>query len=147
MHNHQAFPAGNTGAVLVAAGAGTRLGSEIPKQFLPLGGKAVLCWSVDTLLRCERIASLAVVVSPSERGRAAAILPSDSRIQLIDGGTERTDSVRNGLKALEGKGLAYVLIHDAARPGLSSAVIDELIAALANADAAAPALSVADALK
>src|SRR5690242_5212601 len=147
MHNHQAFPAGNTGAVLVAGGAGTRLGSEIPKQYLPLGGKPVLRWSVDALLRCERISAVAVVVSPSERTRAASLLPADPRIQLVDGGAERTDSVRNGLQALEGRGLDYVLIHDAARPGLSTAVIDELIAALASADAAAPALPVSDALK
>jgi 2-C-methyl-D-erythritol 4-phosphate cytidylyltransferase/2-C-methyl-D-erythritol 2,4-cyclodiphosphate synthase len=147
MHNHQAFPEGNTGAVLVAAGAGTRLGGEIPKQFLLLGGKPVLRWSVDALLRCNRIGALAVVVAPSERARAASLLPSDARIQLVDGAAERTGSVRNGLKALEGKGLDYVLIHDAARPGLSDAVVDELIAALGAGDAAAPALPVADALK
>ena len=147
MHNHRAFPAGNTGAVLVAAGAGARLASDIPKQYLPLGGKPVLRWSVDVLLRCEKIGALAVVVSPSERARAAGLLPSDPRIQLVDGGLERTDSVRNGLKAIEGKGVDYVLIHDAARPGLSAAVIEELIAALADADAAAPALPVSDALK
>ncbi|HEV7694104.1 MAG TPA: bifunctional 2-C-methyl-D-erythritol 4-phosphate cytidylyltransferase/2-C-methyl-D-erythritol 2,4-cyclodiphosphate synthase [Hyphomonadaceae bacterium] len=147
MHNHQAFQPGNTGAVLVAAGSGKRLGGEIPKQFQPLGGKPVLRWSVDALLRCDKIRALAVVVSPSERARTAALLPSDSRISLVDGGAERTDSVRNGLRALEGKGLDSVLIHDAARPGLSACVVDELIAALAGADAAAPALPVADALK
>jgi 2-C-methyl-D-erythritol 4-phosphate cytidylyltransferase / 2-C-methyl-D-erythritol 2,4-cyclodiphosphate synthase len=147
MHNHQAFQPSNTGVVLVAAGAGTRLGVEIPKQFLPLGGKPVLCWSLDTLLRCEIVRALVVVVSPSERSRAASLLPLDSRIQLIDGGPERTDSVRNGLAALADKSLDYVLIHDAARPGVSTAVVDELVAALAGADAAAPALPIADALK
>lgn len=147
MHNDQARKSCDTGAVLVAAGAGKRLGSEIPKQFLPLGGRAVLQWSVEALLHCERIASIAVVISPSERARTAALLPSDPRILLVDGGAERTDSVRNGLKALEDKGFAYVLIHDAARPGVSIEVIDELVTALGSADAAAPALPVADALK
>jgi len=147
MHNHEAFPGGGTGAVLVAAGSGSRAGGEIPKQFQPLRGKPVLMWSLEALLQCEEITAIAVVVSPSERARALSILPSGRRISVIDGGAERTDSVRAGLQALDGRGLQKVLIHDAARPGLSPAVIHELIAALDRADAAAPALPVADALK
>jgi 2-C-methyl-D-erythritol 4-phosphate cytidylyltransferase/2-C-methyl-D-erythritol 2,4-cyclodiphosphate synthase len=147
MHNHEAFRGGNTGAVLVAAGSGSRAGGELPKQFQLILGKPVLIWSVEALLRCEEIAAIAVVVSPSERARAASILPSDRRILLVDGGAERTDSVRAGLQALDGRGIQNVLIHDAARPGLSEDVIRELITALEKADAAAPALPVADALK
>ncbi|HEY7798142.1 MAG TPA: bifunctional 2-C-methyl-D-erythritol 4-phosphate cytidylyltransferase/2-C-methyl-D-erythritol 2,4-cyclodiphosphate synthase [Hyphomonadaceae bacterium] len=147
MLNHEAFRGGNTGAVLVAAGAGSRAGGELPKQFQSIRGRPVLIWSLEALLRCEEIAAVAVVVSPSERARALSILPSDPRIQVVDGGAERTDSVRAGLEALDGQGLQNVLIHDAARPGLSAGVIRELIAALERADAAAPALPVADALK
>lgn len=147
MHNHQAFRGGNTGAVLVAAGSGSRVGGTIPKQFQPLGGKPVLIWSLEALLRCEEVAAVVVVISPSERSRAASMLPSDSRITLVDGGAERTDSVRAGLAALDGRGLQNVLIHDAARPGLSPGVVSELVVALESADAAAPALPVADALK
>jgi 2-C-methyl-D-erythritol 4-phosphate cytidylyltransferase / 2-C-methyl-D-erythritol 2,4-cyclodiphosphate synthase len=147
MHNHEAFRGGNTGAVLVAAGSGNRAGGEIPKQFQSLGGKPVLIWSVEVLLRCEEIVAVVVVVPPSERARAVSILPSDRRILIVDGGAERTDSVRVGLQALDGRGLHKVLIHDAARPGLSTGVIRELLAALEKADAAAPALPVADALK
>jgi 2-C-methyl-D-erythritol 4-phosphate cytidylyltransferase / 2-C-methyl-D-erythritol 2,4-cyclodiphosphate synthase len=147
MHNHEAFRGGNTGAVLVAAGSGSRAGGEIPKQFQLLRGKPVLIWSLEALLQCEEIAAVAVVISPSERVRAVSILPSNSRILIVDGGADRTDSVRAGLRALDGRGLNTVLIHDAARPGLSPAVIRELLAALEKADAAAPALPVADALK
>jgi 2-C-methyl-D-erythritol 4-phosphate cytidylyltransferase/2-C-methyl-D-erythritol 2,4-cyclodiphosphate synthase len=99
------------------------------------------------LLRCEEIGCIAVVIAPADRARAAAMLPRDPRIVLVDGGVQRTDSVRSGLKALEGRGLPNVLIHDAARPGLSTPVIRELLAALQTADAAAPALPVSDALK
>jgi 2-C-methyl-D-erythritol 4-phosphate cytidylyltransferase/2-C-methyl-D-erythritol 2,4-cyclodiphosphate synthase len=147
MHNQEAFLAGNTGAVVVAAGVGSRMGTQIPKQFQALGGRAVLRWSVDVLLQCEEIAAIAVVVSATDRALAQAVLPIISRILLVDGGAARTDSVRNGLAALEGRGLNKVLVHDAARPGLSQAVVRELIAALDGADAAAPALPVTDALK
>ncbi len=147
MHNQEAFPRGNTGAVVVAGGSGSRMVTRIPKQFQALGGRPVLLWSVEALLQCEEIVAIAVVVPPSERARARAFLPSNSRILLVDGGPARTESVRNGLKALEGRGLNNVLIHDAARPGLSQSVVRELIAALADADAAAPALPITDALK
>jgi 2-C-methyl-D-erythritol 4-phosphate cytidylyltransferase / 2-C-methyl-D-erythritol 2,4-cyclodiphosphate synthase len=147
MHNQQAFLAGNTGAVVVAAGSGNRMGSGIPKQFQALAGRPVLLWSLDVLLQCEEIVAVVVVVPASEHAQATGLLPRNPRLILVDGGATRTESVRNGLKALEGKGLAKVLIHDAARPGLSPAVVRELIAALDGADAAAPALPVTDALK
>jgi 2-C-methyl-D-erythritol 4-phosphate cytidylyltransferase/2-C-methyl-D-erythritol 2,4-cyclodiphosphate synthase len=147
MHNDEAFRGGHTGAVLVAAGAGSRAGGEIPKQFQLLGGKPVLIWSLNALLQCEEISAVAVVGSPSERARMLSILPSDHRILLVEGGAERTDSVRAGLQSLDGRGVQTVLIHDAARPGLSVSVIHELLVALEKADAAAPALPVADALK
>jgi 2-C-methyl-D-erythritol 4-phosphate cytidylyltransferase/2-C-methyl-D-erythritol 2,4-cyclodiphosphate synthase len=145
MLNQEAFLASHTGAVVVAAGSSSRMGGEIPKQFQDLGGRPVLRWSVDVLLQCTEI--VVVVVSSSERSRAKALLPDDSRIVLVDGGAQRTESVRNGLQALEGRGLAKVLIHDAARPGLSREVIQELIAALDQADSAAPALPMTDAVK
>ena len=147
MHKCQAVTDQDSGAIIVAAGAGSRLGGPTPKQFQVLGGKPMLLWSVEIMLRCNEIAAIAVVVSAEERPRAEAILPSDDRLFVVDGGAERTDSVRNGLRALEGRGLAKVLIHDAARPGLSEAVVRELLAALETADAAAPALPVTDALK
>jgi 2-C-methyl-D-erythritol 4-phosphate cytidylyltransferase / 2-C-methyl-D-erythritol 2,4-cyclodiphosphate synthase len=147
MHNQEAFPAGNTGAVVVAAGSGSRMGTEIPKQFQALGRRPVLGWSVEALLQCEEVAVIVVVVPASERARAETILPNNSRIRLVNGGATRTESVRAGLQIFNGLGLAKVLIHDAARPGLSPVVIRELIAALDSADAAAPALLVTDALK
>ncbi len=147
MHNQQAFPAGVAGAVVVAAGVGARLGGAAPKQYLLLGGKPVLRWSVEALLASPDVGPVVVVVAPGDKARAESALPSDVRIQLVEGGAERTDSVRNGLKALEGSGVSRVLIHDAARPGLSQQVIRELLAALEKAEAAAPALPVSDALK
>src|SRR6185503_3456299 len=98
MLNQEAFLASNTGAVVVAAGASSRMGAGIPKQFQALGGRPVLRWSVDVLLQCTEI--VVVVVSSTERARVKTLLPDDPRIVLVDGGAQRTESVRNGLQAL-----------------------------------------------
>lgn len=148
MHNQEAFSARESAAIIVAAGSGSRLGGQVPKQFLMLGGKPVLRWSVDAMLRCNKIANIIVVAPPSFVAETTALLPGDPRLRVIPGSPDsRTESVRAGLKALSGHPPAKVLIHDAARPGLSLDVLDELITALDTAPAACPALPVADALK
>ena len=148
MHKNEATLPGNAcAAIVVAAGSGSRMGGNEPKQFLAIAGKPMLRWSVEAMLRCNKVASVVVVVAASDRQRAASLLPKDDRIVLADGGASRTDSVRNGLSALAANPPDKVLIHDAARPGLSVAVIEELIAALDDADAACPALPMTDAIK
>lgn len=147
MHNEEAFFGQKAGAIIVAAGAGARLGGATPKQFLTLGGKPMLLWSVEAMLQCKNIAAVVVVAPPGEEGRVRDLLPSDWHIHVVAGGASRTDSVRAGLDALDAIHPDSVLIHDAARPGLTPAVVDELLDALKSADAAAPALQLADALK
>ncbi len=147
MHNEQAFSAQKAGAIIVAAGAGARLGGATAKQFLTLGGKPMLLWSVEAMLQCKNIATIIVVAPPGEEGRVRDLLPRRWHIHVVAGGVSRTDSVRAGLDALEPVLPDHVLIHDAARPGLMPVVVDELMAALQTADAAAPALLLADALK
>jgi 2-C-methyl-D-erythritol 4-phosphate cytidylyltransferase/2-C-methyl-D-erythritol 2,4-cyclodiphosphate synthase len=147
MHNQQAFSAGKAGAIIVAAGSGSRLGGATPKQFLTLGGKPMLLWSVEAMLQCKNVATIVVVAPPGEENRVRSLLPHAWHLHVIPGGATRTDSVRAGLDALAPINPACVLIHDAARPGLTPAIVDDLMAALATADAAAPALPLADALK
>jgi 2-C-methyl-D-erythritol 4-phosphate cytidylyltransferase/2-C-methyl-D-erythritol 2,4-cyclodiphosphate synthase len=147
MHNEEAFLDGKAGAIIVAAGSGSRLGGATAKQFLSLGGKPMLLWSVEAMLQCKNIATIIVVAPPGEEGRVRDLLPRTWHVHVVAGGASRTESVRAGLDALAPVNPDYVLIHDAARPGLTPAVIDELTAALATADAAAPALPLADALK
>jgi 2-C-methyl-D-erythritol 4-phosphate cytidylyltransferase/2-C-methyl-D-erythritol 2,4-cyclodiphosphate synthase len=147
MHNQEAFSPTKAAAILVAAGSGSRLGGATPKQFLALRGKPMLLWSVEVMLRCNKLAAIAVVVSPGEEDRVRDILPRAWHIHVVAGGVTRTESVRAGLAALDPFLPSRVLIHDAARPGLSLPVIEELLAALDTSAAAAPALPVADALK
>ncbi len=148
MHNQEAFSARKAAAIIVAAGSGSRLGGQVPKQFLTLGGKPVLRWSVEVMLRCNKIAAVIVVAPPLQVAETAALLPVDPRLRVIPGSSEsRTESVRAGLNALLDAPPASVLIHDAARPGLTLDVLDELLAALVASPVACPALPVADALK
>ena len=147
MHNHEAFSAARVGAIIVSAGAGSRAGEGEPKQYRLLGGKPVLTWSVLAMLQRNEIAAVVVCVPAGGVAHAQAILPISPRIIVVEGGKTRTESVRAGLRALQPHAPDSVLIHDAARPGLSQPVLQELLAALSSADAAAPALPVADALK
>lgn len=147
MHNQEAFSGGKAGAIVVAAGAGLRLGGATAKQFLTLGGKPMLRWSVEAMLQCNKIATIIVVAPPGQTNKVRALLPRAWNIHVVAGGTTRTESVRAGLDALDPVFPAKVLIHDAARPGLTPDVVTELLEALDSADAAAPALALADALK
>lgn len=128
-------------AIVVAAGTGSRAGGN--KQWRLLGGKPVLRWSVEALLTAG--AEVIVVTAPSEALQANEALAGLTGWRRADGGATRADSVRNGLTAVTSDGL--VMIHDAARPGLSQTVIQRLLAALETADGALPVLAVADTLK
>lgn len=128
-------------AIIVAAGSGSRFGSALPKQFQQLGAKPVWKWSYDCLIGHPRIKEV-VVVTPKDEKHA---IPDT--INKTIGGNTRTESVINGLSALNFADDTAVLIHDAARPGLSYTIIDALLDALSNSDGAAPALAINDALK
>ncbi|HEX5258137.1 MAG TPA: bifunctional 2-C-methyl-D-erythritol 4-phosphate cytidylyltransferase/2-C-methyl-D-erythritol 2,4-cyclodiphosphate synthase [Sphingomicrobium sp.] len=130
-------------ALIVAAGTGSRMGGEVPKQYRPLGGKPVLRWAVESLIRHPALRTTRVVVGRGQQGTASAAVSGLDVGALIEGGVERADSVRAGLAAIEGDA---VLVHDAARPFCPSAVVDRLIANLEFYDGAAPVLPVDDAL-
>ncbi|WP_332679116.1 bifunctional 2-C-methyl-D-erythritol 4-phosphate cytidylyltransferase/2-C-methyl-D-erythritol 2,4-cyclodiphosphate synthase [Brevundimonas sp.] len=137
-------PAPAFAAIVVAAGSASRAGGA--KQWRALGGKPVVRWSVEALLKAGA-EDLVVMVSSGSEAEAQAALAGLSGWRLATGGDTRADSVRNGLKALGGPGDRPVLIHDAARPLLDLPVIHRLIAALSGADGALPALPVADSLR
>ena len=132
-----------TTALIVAAGSGSRLGGDVPKQYRLLGGKSVLAHAVDALASHPRIEAVRVVIGDGQQDLARTALGSRDVGQLIVGGAERSDSVRAGLAAL---GDGIVLVHDAARPFCPPAVIDRLLDALPRGDGAVPVLAVADTL-
>ena len=103
-------------------------------------------WSVESLLEADADCVI-VVVAPGAEPRAAEALEGLSRWRAVAGGATRAASVCAGLAALECADDSPILIHDAARPLLSTAVIDRLLEALNNADGALPALPVADSLR
>ena len=133
-------------ALIVAAGKGDRLGGDLPKQYANLGGKSLLAHSVDAFMAHPDIASIIVVIGRGQEDLATAALGGRKISGIVTGGVERRHSVKAGLDALSGSGTDKVLIHDAARPFLTTEVIDRLICALDEADGALPALPVVDTL-
>ena len=134
-----------TTALIVAAGSGSRsrMGGVLPKQFRLLGGKPVLRWAVESLIRHPAVRAVRVVVGQGQQDRARQTLRELDVGDFIQGGSERADSVRAGLAVVEGDA---VLVHDAARPFCPPAVLDRLIASLEFFEGAAPILPVGDTL-
>lgn len=132
-----------TAAIIVAAGTGVRSGSTVPKQYARLGGKAVLAHSYAALRNHPAIDRVIVVIGADQE---SALYDAIGSAEHVTGGATRRMSVLAGLETLASAPPARVLIHDAARPFLSTAVIDRLIAALDTHDGAVPALPVADTL-
>src|SRR3954447_223312 len=128
-------------ALIVAAGKGERLGGGVPKQYRMLGGKPVLRWAIEALIRHPAVNALRVVIGQGQRELAAATLDGMDVGPFIEGGAERADSVRAGLHAISGDA---VLVHDAARPFCPPVVVDRLLASLEFFEGATPVLPVGD---
>lgn len=132
-------------AIIVAAGRGERAGTGVPKQRRALGDKLVFQWSLEVFYHHPRIKECILVVPAGEEAQYLHSCPSGTKV--VAGGSHRTASVLAGLSVCDPEDTNAVLIHDAARPGLTADTISVLIDALDSADAAAPALKVIDALK
>lgn len=130
-------------ALLVAAGKGERLGGDVPKQYRAIAGKPVVRRAVEALVGHPSINQVRVVIGAGQQDLAECALAGLPVGELIIGGPERSDSVRNGLAAI---GTGTVLVHDAARPFCPPSVVDRLLGALEGADGAVPVLPVADTL-
>jgi 2-C-methyl-D-erythritol 4-phosphate cytidylyltransferase / 2-C-methyl-D-erythritol 2,4-cyclodiphosphate synthase len=133
--------------LIVAAGNGERLGGPLPKQYRPLGGRAMLRWSIEAFLACPRVDSVVVAIHPDHRAlydRAAAGL---ALAEPVTGAGTRQATVRAGLERLSADPPDRVLIHDAARPLIDAATIERVLDALDSAPAAIAAIPVVDTLK
>jgi len=132
--------------IVAAAGSGLRLGAELPKALVPLDGRPLVCWAVDTL-RAGGVAEVVVAVPAPQRAAFTAVLPGD--VHVVVGGDTRTASVRAALAAARehasDQERTAVLVHDAARPLTPPAVVARVLAALAaGARAVVPVLPVVD---
>lgn len=115
-------------ALIPAAGVGARMEAGSPKQYLPIAGKPMLRHALDAFLASPLIAHTYVVVSADD-GVIDTVVPEQGVTVLRCGGATRMETILNGLQALHGNMAAHdqVLVHDAARPGLTPALIAKLI--------------------
>ncbi|HEX4586258.1 MAG TPA: 2-C-methyl-D-erythritol 4-phosphate cytidylyltransferase [Burkholderiaceae bacterium] len=122
--------------LIPAAGQGSRMGVDIPKQYLRLGSLTLLEHSVRALMSDRRVGQVLIVVAAADRHAAALSFPSGVTVAPV-GGSCRAETVRNGLRVLADRiGAAdRVLVHDAARPCLSATDLSSLIDAVGTQDA------------
>lgn len=132
-------------AVIVAAGRGLRAGGGLPKQWRTLAGRVVVAHTLDAFRTHPDVDHIVLILHPDDMGLAAGYA-GHADVSVAEGGATRRDSVLAGLEALSDNAPDTVLIHDVARPLVSSAIISAVISALDEAPGAAPALPVSDAL-
>lgn len=138
--------------ILVGAGRGRRMGSGGDKLWLDALGRTIWRWSLDTMLAVPGMTMVAVVVPPDAMDRWTAAIPPSAtdRCRLVAGGDARSDSVRAGLSALTDAGVAdgtTILVHDAARPAATAALMNAVAAAATEGAGAIPVAPVHDTLK
>jgi 2-C-methyl-D-erythritol 4-phosphate cytidylyltransferase / 2-C-methyl-D-erythritol 2,4-cyclodiphosphate synthase len=134
-------------AIIAAGGRGQRFGGQVPKQLLTIGGQSVLQRSVELFLAHPQIDEL-IVALPAEMVAEPPpyLRASPKPIRIVAGGARRQDSVRNAFEAIAEQA-DLVVIHDAARPFASQALVSRVIAAAAESGAALAALPARDTVK
>jgi len=142
--------AGATWALLVAAGAGARLGIDRPKAFAELAGRPLLAESLDRLDRCPWVDAIVVAAPPGWEEPVILLseeLAASKVVSCVTGGATRAESVREALAEVPGEALV-VIVHDAARPLVDDAVVERVLAPLAEGwDGVVPGLPLADTVK
>ena len=141
------MPSVETAALIVAAGRGYRLGGALPKQYLPLAGRPVLRYSLETFARHPAVDAVRVVIHRDDLELYEHAARGLDLLSPVEGGATRQDSVRLGLESLGEVRPARVLIHDGARPFADAGLIQRMVDALAATPGAIPALPVADTIK
>lgn len=134
-------------ALVVAAGRGSRFGSGEPKQYRLLAGQPILRRAVAPLLAHPRIGGVRVIIHPDDTQAYRKAVGDLPLLPPVPGGATRQESALRGLESLGSMPPHRVLIHDAARPFVSAAMLDRIISALDRRDGAIPALPVVDTLK
>ena len=136
-------------AIVLAGGSGSRFGSSVPKQFLPVQGRPLLAHTVERIAASPRI-SRTIVVLPRDgfaatKQRLARFVEDDA--MLVPGGRSRQESTWEGLAMIEESYRGLAAVHDGARPLVDPAMVDRLVASAAEYGAAIPAMPVVETLK
>jgi 2-C-methyl-D-erythritol 4-phosphate cytidylyltransferase len=141
---------GGTWCVLVAAGAGERLGGDRPKAFAALGGRPLLAESLDRLERCDWIDAIVIAAPPGWEEPTILLaeeLAAAKVSAVVTGGETRAASVRAALAEVSGEALV-VIVHDAARPLVDDATVERVLLPLAEGvEGAVPVLPLVDTVK
>ena len=148
------FNKGKFAAVLPAGGIGKRMGGTIPKQLMLLKGKPVYFYCLETFLRMEEIGQVAMAVPADWKSHFENDISENSgwspemlnKLTIVIGGSERWQSVRNGVNALDNQA-EYVLVHDVARPFVSKEIIQEVCRTLVEKGACLVAKPAVDTIK
>lgn len=138
-----------TVAIIAAGGIGSRFGGKTNKQFVTLCGKPVLVWSLAAFEECPLIDEIIPVVHEHELSATASLIEDyalSKVLKIVPGGKERYDSVMNGLIAAGDK-TDIAVIHDGARPLITSTLITQIINGLDNYDGSIAAVPVKDTIK
>jgi 2-C-methyl-D-erythritol 4-phosphate cytidylyltransferase len=141
----------NVTAIIVAAGEGRRVGAGIGKVYLPIGGRALLLRTLDQFFRTKRVDNVIVVIAKQDLTRCKSLLENDSRARrqtwiLQSGGSSRQKSVARGLEKVSSD-CDVVVIHDGARPFVSSDLIDRAIEEASARKAVVVGVPVRDTIK
>jgi len=134
-------------ALIVAAGKGNRFGSNTPKQYHSLCGEPVLRRTIKAFLNCPEVLAVKVVIHRDNVSLYEEAVRGLSLLPPCFGGKERQDSVRLGLESLQDEKPDIVLIHDAARPFVTSKIISDVIANIHKGQGAISAAKVTDTIK
>src|SRR6476646_3425720 len=136
-----------TAAILVAAGRGLRAGSGGPKQYRSIGGQTVIFRAMEPFCSHPEVFAVQPVLNPDDTAIFNDAVRTLHHPPPAKGGATRQASVHAGLEALAGQKPDVVLIHDAARPFVSAALISRAIEAASRTSAAIPAITVTDTIK
>ncbi|WP_145521999.1 2-C-methyl-D-erythritol 4-phosphate cytidylyltransferase [Yersinia aldovae] len=117
-------------AIVPAAGIGSRMQADCPKQYLTVGGKTIIEHAISSLFGHPRVQRIIVVIHPQDTQFSMLPIAQDSRISIVHGGELRADSVMAGLQ--QAGQAKWVLVHDAARPCLHPDCFEKLLAITAH---------------
>lgn len=137
-------------AIIVAGGSGKRMGSPVKKQYIELKGKEILAYTIEAFEKFEGVDDIIVVVGEEDINKVEqeiVLKYGYTKVKkVVAGGTERQDSVYNGLLATDEE-VKYVMIHDGARPFVSTTVLEEALAKTKECKATIVAVPVKDTIK